>query len=85
MKGAIAVPMGNPELVRQLNGALHTLKVTGKFYQILDKWSGKQIVLIEQMQVWNLYGVAVFAFLALLFEFIWLIIFTFDFNSKSSF
>ncbi len=46
--GHIAVAKGNPALLRQIDEALGTLRSTGKFDQIADKWAGLDTVLIKK-------------------------------------
>lgn len=60
---SIAVPKGNPDLVRQLNQAIRELKQGGDFARIVDKWSGKKVILLEQSQVWFIATVGVIIFI----------------------
>ncbi|MBW7997145.1 MAG: PAS domain S-box protein, partial [Candidatus Glassbacteria bacterium] len=62
----MAVRKGNQELLTQIDEALVRLKSTGEFDRIIDKWSGRQVVLIEQRRVWKIYGAAVLALVTLI-------------------
>ncbi len=52
----IPVPKGRPEFVRQLNQAIRQLKRSGQLDAIINRWSGKKIILLQQRQVRLLYG-----------------------------
>ncbi len=61
----MAVQKGNRELLTQIDKALALLKTTGEFDKIIDKWSGRQIVIVERRQVWTLFGGAAIALVVL--------------------
>jgi PAS domain S-box-containing protein len=50
--GGIAVPKGNEALVVELNRALRELKQSGRFAEILGKWSRHEVVLLERREIW---------------------------------
>ena len=62
---SMAVRKGNRELLTQIDKALALLKSTGEFDKIIDRWSGRQIVLVERGQVWAVYSVGVLALVVL--------------------
>ena len=58
-----AVLKGYPDLVRQINDAITELRASGAFEEIADKWSARQVVLLERRSLrlvilWGLVGVA---------------------------
>ncbi len=61
----MAVTAGNKELLAEINKALAFVKATGKFDKIIDDWSGQEVVILKQQQLWISYALAIVVFIAL--------------------
>ncbi len=68
----IPVPRGNPGLVEELNQAIQGLRQNGELERVIDKWSGKKVILLERQQVWLISATSILTILLLLLGVIFL-------------
>lgn len=51
---AIAVPLGNPALLADIDRALSQIKADGSFDLIVDQWAGERMHVISTQEIWRI-------------------------------